>query len=102
MASTDKVFSLENKYLRLNTAEDVEPHIAPLREMVDVEEVRLLGNTYGVGACKLLGEVLSTKKTLQVCFSFAGVLRQRSGQNLGCEAKGPSRKLTSPTSSLAV
>lgn len=59
-----KVFSLEGKGLKLDTAADLEPHIAPLRAMDDVEEVRLLGNTLGVGACQLLGEVLATKKTL--------------------------------------
>ena len=65
MASA-KVFSLEGKGLKLDTAEDLEPHIAALRAQDDVVEVRLLGNTLGVGACKLLGEVLATKKTLQV------------------------------------
>ena len=66
MAPSDKVFSLEGKGLKLDTAEDLEPHIAELRAMEDVEEVRLHGNTLGVGACKLLGEVLATKKSLQV------------------------------------
>ncbi|EPE08295.1 ran gtpase activating protein 1 [Ophiostoma piceae UAMH 11346] len=65
MAST-KIFSLEGKGLKLDTAADAEPHIAPLRAMDDVEEVRLLGNTLGVGACALIGEVLATKKTLRV------------------------------------
>lgn len=67
MAASTKVFSLEGKGLKLDTAEDLEAHIAPLRTMDDVEEVRLLGNTLGVGACKLLGEVLATKKNLRVC-----------------------------------
>lgn len=67
MASTKKVFSLEGKGLKLDTAEDLESHIAELKAMDDVEEVRILGNTLGVGACKLLGEVLSAKKSLQVC-----------------------------------
>ncbi|KAK3382903.1 hypothetical protein B0T24DRAFT_602947 [Lasiosphaeria ovina] len=66
MASPTKIFSLEGKGLKLDTAEDLEPHIAELRAMDDVEEVRLLGNTLGVGACKLLGEVLATKKGLKV------------------------------------
>ena len=66
MAPSNKVFSLEGRGLKLTTAEDLEPHIAGLRAMEDVEEVRLLGNTLGVGACKLLGEVLATKKTLRV------------------------------------
>ncbi|KAK1710945.1 ran GTPase activating protein 1 [Colletotrichum lupini] len=64
MATTRKVFSLEGKGLKLDTGADLEPHIADLRS-ADVEEVRFLGNTLGVGACKLLGEVLATKKNLQ-------------------------------------
>jgi Ran GTPase-activating protein 1 len=62
----DKVFSLAGKGLKLDTAEDLEPHIADLIASEDVEEVKLLGNTLGIGACKRLGEVLSTKKTLKV------------------------------------
>lgn len=73
MATSKKVFSLEGKGLKLDTAADVGPHIEALRAMQDVEEVRLLGNTLGVEACKVLGEVLQTKKTLQVHLSpFAG------------------------------
>ncbi|KAK3354938.1 hypothetical protein B0H65DRAFT_29958 [Neurospora tetraspora] len=76
MAASTKVFSLEGKGLKLDTAEDLEAHIAPLRAMDDVEEVRLLGNTLGVGACKLLGEVLATKKTLRVA-NFADIFTGR-------------------------
>ncbi|KAI0140166.1 RNI-like protein [Hypoxylon sp. NC0597] len=65
MAAPDKVFSLEGRVLKLDTAEDLEAHIGPLRAMDDVEEVRILGNTLGVEACKLLGEVLATKKSLK-------------------------------------
>jgi len=66
MTSSAKVFSLEGRGLKLDTAEDLEAHIGALRATDDIEEVRLLGNTLGVGACKLLGEVLSTKKSLRV------------------------------------
>ncbi|KAF4455415.1 putative ran GTPase activating protein 1 [Fusarium austroafricanum] len=75
MASSDKIFSLEGKGLKLDTAEDLEPHIAPLRS-ADVEEVRILGNTLGVGACKRLGEVLATKKNLRVA-NFADIFTGR-------------------------
>lgn len=61
-----KLFSLEGKGLKFDSAADLEAHIADLRS-TDVEEVKMLGNTFGVEACKLLGEVLSTKKNLQVC-----------------------------------
>ncbi|KAL2271266.1 hypothetical protein VTJ83DRAFT_637 [Remersonia thermophila] len=66
MSPSTKIFSLEGRGLKLDTAEDLEAHIADLRAMDDVEEVHMLGNTLGVGACKLLGEVLATKKTLRV------------------------------------
>jgi hypothetical protein len=66
MAANTKIFSLEGKGLKLDTAADVDAHIKPLRGMEDVEEVRFLGNTLGVEACKVLGEVLETKKSLQV------------------------------------
>ncbi|KAM4059077.1 ran GTPase-activating protein 1 [Hirsutella rhossiliensis] len=65
MTDADKLFSIEGKGLKLDTAADLEAHIADLR-VRDVEEVRLLGNTLGVEACKLLGEVLATKKNLKV------------------------------------
>jgi hypothetical protein len=68
MASSTKVFSLEGRGLRLDTAADLEPYITELRAMDDVEEVRLLGNTLGVGACKLLGDVLATKENLQASY----------------------------------
>lgn len=74
----DKVFSIEAKGLKLDTAADLEPHITDLRASDDVEEVRLLGNTLGVGACQLLGEVLSTKKTLKVRAVVCPKLRSHS------------------------
>lgn len=63
---TSKIFSLEGKGLKLDTAEDIEPHIQELRANDDVEEVRLLGNTFGIGASEALAKVLETKKKLQV------------------------------------
>ena len=66
MTDSKKIFSLESKGLKLDTEADLEPHIKALRAQDDVEEVRILGNTLGIGACKLLGEVLATKKSLRV------------------------------------
>ena len=63
----NKIFSLEGKGLNLDTAEDIEPHIKELKENDNVEEVRLLGNTLGIGASEALAKVLETKKKLQVC-----------------------------------
>lgn len=63
--SSSTVFSIEDKALRFDSAEDLEPHIKPLRESDDViTEIRLGGNTYGVAACELLGKVLRTQKKL--------------------------------------
>lgn len=74
MAPSTKIFSLEGKGLKLDTAVDVDAHIQPLRAMEDVEEIRFLGNTLGVEACKVLGEVLETKKTLQVRLPSVGLV----------------------------
>lgn len=64
--SDSKVFSLEGKSLKLDTAEDIEPHIKALKDNEDVEEVRFLGNTLGIGASEALAKILETKKKLQV------------------------------------
>jgi len=64
--SSAKIFSIEGKGLRLDSAADVEPHIKALRENTEVEEIRLGGNTLGVEACEALAKVLETKTTLQV------------------------------------
>ncbi|GAB7352703.1 hypothetical protein MBLNU459_g3061t1 [Dothideomycetes sp. NU459] len=61
-----KLFSLEGKGLKLDTAADIEPHIAALKEDNDVEEVRFQGNTLGVEACEALAKVLETKKSLRI------------------------------------
>merc|ERR1712000_476560 len=75
MSESKTIFSLEGKGLKLTTEADLEPHIAGLREQ-GVEEVRILGNTLGIGACKLLGEVLATKKNLKVA-NFADIFTGR-------------------------
>jgi Ran GTPase-activating protein 1 len=64
MASS-KIFTLEGKSLKLDTAADIEPHLQALKDNEDVEEVLLLGNTLGIGACEALAEVLKTKRKLQ-------------------------------------
>lgn len=63
---SSKVFTLEGKSLKLDTAADIEPHLKELVESSDVEEARFQGNTLGVEACEALAKVLETKKTLQV------------------------------------
>ncbi|KAJ5965321.1 Ran GTPase-activating protein 1 [Penicillium waksmanii] len=60
-----KVFSLDGKSLKLDTAEDIEAHIKPLVESTDYTEIRLGGNTLGVGACERLAAVIATQKSLE-------------------------------------
>ncbi|KAJ5396482.1 Ran GTPase-activating protein 1 [Penicillium cosmopolitanum] len=64
MAPT-KVFSLDGKSLKLDTAEDIEAHIKPLVESTDYTEIRLGGNTLGVGASERLAAVIATQKSLE-------------------------------------
>lgn len=61
-----KVFSLEGKGLKLDTAEDIDAHIKPLVESTDYTEIRFGGNTLGVGASERLAAVLATQKSLEV------------------------------------
>ena len=65
MTPPPKVFSLEGKGLKLDTAEDLESHVKPLIESTDFTDVRLGGNTYGVSASERLAAILSTQKNLQ-------------------------------------
>jgi hypothetical protein len=58
-------FTIKAATLKFDTSDDILPYLNPLIEN-DVEEVHLGGNTYGIEACKLLGEILSTKKKLKV------------------------------------
>lgn len=103
MASS-KIFTLEGKGLKLDTAEDIEPHLGELKAMNDVEEVRILGNTLGVGACQRLGEVLSTKKSLKVLYSspVTSRARARKYQLFSLTQDIKTRLPTLPTSSRAV
>jgi Ran GTPase-activating protein 1 len=60
------VFSLEGQGLKLETAADIAPHLEPLEQNHAVEEASFGGNTFGIGACEKLAEVLESKKTLKV------------------------------------
>ena len=64
--ANQKIFSLEGKGLKVDTAEDIEPHIKPLRDATDIEVVQLLGNTLGIGASEALAKALESQKNLEV------------------------------------
>ncbi|KAG0130961.1 hypothetical protein HOY82DRAFT_561120 [Tuber indicum] len=76
---SSKIFILKSsdgKPLKLDTAADIEPHIASLKGNETVEEIRLCGHTFGIKACKALAEVLKTNKNLQV-FNAADIFTGR-------------------------
>lgn len=60
------VFSLEGQGLKLDTAADIEPHIKPLHDATNIVEVRLLGNTLGVGASEALAKALESQRHLEI------------------------------------
>jgi Ran GTPase-activating protein 1 len=72
----DTVFSLEGKSLKLDTAEDMAPHLAALKSNTSVTEVRFLGNTLGIGACEAIAEVLKTLTKLESA-NFADIFTGR-------------------------
>src|SRR5579859_3882068 len=59
-------FTIKAATLKFDSREDLLPYLKPLIENDDVEEIHLGGNTYGVEACQLLGEILGTKTKLKV------------------------------------
>ena len=63
-----KVFSLEGKVLKLDSAEDIDAHIKPLIDNTDYTEIRFGGNTLGIGASQRLAEVLKTQKSLEAAY----------------------------------
>ncbi|KAH0337051.1 ran GTPase activating protein 1, partial [Aureobasidium melanogenum] len=70
------IFSLEGRALKLDSAADMDKHIADLKANNDVEEVVFVGNTLGVEACEALAKVLETKKKLKVA-NFADIFTSR-------------------------
>ena len=63
-SSDSNIFTLSTASLKLNTAADIIPHIAPLVSSDTVTEIRLGGNTLGPEACAHLASILSKKSKL--------------------------------------
>lgn len=74
--SDPNIFTLSTASLKLETAADITPHIAPLVSSDTVTEIRLGGNTLGPEACAHLGSVLS-KKTSLTTANFADIFTSR-------------------------
>lgn len=66
MGVSKNIFTLGGRALKLNTAEDIAPHIEKLKLNDGVEEVWVNGNTLGIGACEALADALRGKKYLKV------------------------------------
>lgn len=77
--SDDTIFSIENKGLKLDTAEDVKPYADQIKGMKNLKQVIIKGNTIGVEASKALAEVLKNQDHLEsVDFSdiYTGRLKE--------------------------
>ncbi|RKP14645.1 hypothetical protein BJ684DRAFT_1644, partial [Piptocephalis cylindrospora] len=57
--------SIAGRGLKLDTAADMEPHLAELAKIEDLREICLSGNTVGVEAAQALGEALKTHTNLE-------------------------------------
>ena len=64
--AASKTFSLGAKGLKINTAEELRPHIQEFIDNDDLESVAFSGNTIGVEAAEEIGRILKNKKKLKV------------------------------------
>jgi Ran GTPase-activating protein 1 len=60
------LFSLKGRALKLDTAADLEAHIAPLQTPNSITEIHLEGNTIGVPAAEALSALLLTQQNLEI------------------------------------
>ena len=65
-----RIFVIEAATRKFDSREDLLPFVHPLIDAVHVEEIHLSGNTYGVDACKFLGEILAKKTSLKVLILY--------------------------------
>ncbi len=64
--ANSKVFNIEGKGLKLQTAEDVQDFVDAILETEDLEQVTLSGNTFGVEAAQAIAGALKRKDTIKV------------------------------------
>lgn len=64
------IFSIRGKGLKFDSSDDVANYVAELNAMLDVEEVHLSGNTFGVEASRALATALANKTKLRVSWQF--------------------------------
>ena len=63
--SSDQSFTLSNRSLKFNTAEDIKPHLTPLETPDSISSIHLNGNTFGVPAAQTLASYLPKQQTLE-------------------------------------
>ena len=63
------MFSIAGQSLKLNSAEDVQEMTSKLKDIENLEEIVLSGNTLGVEAAQAIASSLENKK-LKVFFLF--------------------------------
>ncbi|PPR03506.1 hypothetical protein CVT24_006994 [Panaeolus cyanescens] len=74
-ASTSKIFSLQGRGLKLDSREDIEPHLKDV-DPKTIEEIHFGGNTIGVDASAALAEFLEKTEVLKVA-NFADIFTGR-------------------------
>ncbi|KAJ3035321.1 hypothetical protein HK097_004240, partial [Rhizophlyctis rosea] len=60
------VYSLEGKGLKLNTEDDAKPYVDEIVAVNGLTEIRLAGNTFGVGAGKAIAAAVAGKVDLKI------------------------------------
>lgn len=83
--TTDTLFSIAGRGLKLDTAEDVQPFVDQIKETKNLKEVVIMGNTIGVEASKALAEALKNQSALErVNFSdiYTGRLKEEIPDSL--------------------
>jgi hypothetical protein len=90
--SSSRIFSLQGRGLKLDTAADIEPHLANVDPTI-IEEIHLGGNTIGVEASEALATFLEKTQVLKVSprvnFSWLFTDNHRLARmHLGCRFRG--------------
>ncbi|KTW29308.1 hypothetical protein T552_01263 [Pneumocystis carinii B80] len=81
MAANNCIFSLSGRGLKLESKEEVLSVIKELISEKNIREIYLNGNTLSVEACQILGEVIRTKKDLEVV-DFSDIFTGRSAKEI--------------------
>ncbi len=66
LSAMSNIFSLEGKVLKLNSADDVKEYVEQISAMENLTEIRLSGNSFGIGAGSHIAASLKSKASLEV------------------------------------